>query len=39
MTGFQYSINYGIGWCVSGGLGTSFDRDSDGITLGIDEVI
>ena len=32
-------INYGIGWCVSGGLGIAFDRNSDGITFGIYEVI
>ena len=39
MTGVQYGINYGIGWCVSGGLCTGFDEDSDVITLGIYDVI
>ena len=38
MTGVQYVINYGIGWCVFGGLGTDFYRDLDGITLWFHEV-
>ena len=39
MTGVQDGINYGIGWCVAGGLGTGFDGDAYGITIGIDELI
>ena len=39
MTWVQDSINYGIGWCFSCGLGTGFYGDSDVITLGIYDVI
>ena len=31
VTGGIYAINIGAGWCVVGGLGTSFDGDADGI--------
>ena len=37
--GVQYCINYGVGLCVAGWLGTGFDRDAYGLTLGIYEVI
>ena len=36
MTGFIDGINYRIGWCISGGLGTGLDGYSYIITLGID---
>ena len=39
MTGVGYSINSGIGWCVSGSFGTDFVVNADEITLGIDKVI
>ena len=33
MAGFRDGFNYGIGWCIYGGLCTGFDGGSDGITL------
>ena len=38
VTVFQDSINAGVGWCVSSGLGTGFYGYTYGITLG-DKVI
>ena len=39
MIGFQYSINAGVIWFVSGGIVTGFYGYADEITLGIDECI
>ena len=37
--GVQDGLNYGVLWCVVGGLGTGFERYSYVITLGLDEEI
>ena len=37
--GFQDGINAGIVWFVAGWLGTGFDGDLYGITLGIDKLV
>ena len=39
VTWVKNGINAGIGLCVAGLLGTGFDGDSYGITLGIDKGI
>ena len=39
VTGFQYSINSGVGLFVAVRLGTCFYGDADGITVGFYKVI